>query len=209
MTELIIIGARHPNILRIVSDISSQGGKAYNVLGIVDNNWRNLDKTVYGCEVLGGFEELDKFPRDIRLVNVIAGSMAARRETTEYLISRGWMFETIVHPATSTEYVALGSGCIVYENALLQPFVSIGDHSVIASPASIGHETIVGSYVFIGPGSIIAGKVRIEDDAYVGLGAKVLPRLTLGSRCLIAAGAVVIKDVPPNSRVRGVPARPY
>lgn len=49
--------------------------------------------------------------------------------------------------------------------------------------------------------------VVIEDNAYVGSRAMVLPGVTLGRGCVVAAGSVVTRDVPPLAVVAGVPAR--
>lgn len=50
-------------------------------------------------------------------------------------------------------------------------------------------------------------RVVIEDDVWIGYRAMVLPGTTIGKGSIIAAGAVVTKDVPPYSIVGGVPAR--
>ena len=44
--------------------------------------------------------------------------------------------------------------------------------------------------------------------ALIGLGAKVLPGLSIGSHCTIAAGAVVTRNIPDNSKFAGIPAKP-
>ncbi len=49
--------------------------------------------------------------------------------------------------------------------------------------------------------------VTIGEDAYIGTQATILPGVTLGAGCIVAAGAVVTRDVPPGVRVAGVPAR--
>jgi len=53
----------------------------------------------------------------------------------------------------------------------------------------------------------VDGKIRIEDDAWIGAGAIILPNVTIGKGAVVGAGAVVIKDVPPYTVVAGVPAR--
>jgi len=49
--------------------------------------------------------------------------------------------------------------------------------------------------------------VIIEDDIWIGANAVVLPGVTIGHHSVVAAGAVVTKDVPPHSLVAGVPAK--
>ena len=53
----------------------------------------------------------------------------------------------------------------------------------------------------------IAGTVTIGADTLVGTGACVIPGIKIGSRCVIGAGAVVVRDVPDDTQVMGIPAR--
>jgi len=52
------------------------------------------------------------------------------------------------------------------------------------------------------------GKPTIEDRVDIGAGACILGHLTVGHDTIVGANSVVVKDVPPNSTVFGVPARP-
>jgi acetyltransferase-like isoleucine patch superfamily enzyme len=49
--------------------------------------------------------------------------------------------------------------------------------------------------------------VTIGDDVWIGANAIILPGVHIGQHCVIAAGAVVTKDVPDHSLVGGVPAK--
>lgn len=51
------------------------------------------------------------------------------------------------------------------------------------------------------------GKIEIKNNVYIGADAIIQFDVTIGERCIIAAGCVVTKDVRPNSVVAGVPAR--
>ena len=54
----------------------------------------------------------------------------------------------------------------------------------------------------------VRGRIVIEDDAWIGAGAIILPNVTVGEGAVVGAGAVVTRDVPPYTKVAGVPARP-
>ena len=54
---------------------------------------------------------------------------------------------------------------------------------------------------------IVLNPVRICKNAWIGANATILPGVTVGENAIVAAGAVVSKDVPPNTVVGGVPAK--
>ena len=54
---------------------------------------------------------------------------------------------------------------------------------------------------------LICREVVIKRNAYIGAGAIILPGVTIGESAIVAAGAVVTKDVPPRTVVAGVPAK--
>lgn len=49
--------------------------------------------------------------------------------------------------------------------------------------------------------------IVVGDDVYIGMRALIMPGVTIGNRCIIGAGSIVTRDVPPNTVVAGVPAR--
>ncbi len=55
--------------------------------------------------------------------------------------------------------------------------------------------------------NVVRGKVEVNDDAWIGAGAIILPNITIGRGAIVGAGAVVTKDVPDFTVVAGVPAR--
>lgn len=106
------------------------------------------------------------------------------------------------------EQVYIGEDLIVSEILEYRaPKVKIGDRVAIAqrvtlitsSDANWSHLTDL-----IAP---IQGEIRIEDDAWIGAGAIILPNITVGSMSIVAAGAVVTRDVSPHTVVAGVPAQ--
>ena len=55
--------------------------------------------------------------------------------------------------------------------------------------------------------SLVPGHIHIKKNAWIGAGATILPGVTIGENSVVAAGAVVSKDVPANTVVGGVPAK--
>lgn len=55
--------------------------------------------------------------------------------------------------------------------------------------------------------SLVPGHIHIKKNAWIGANATILPGVTVGENAIVAAGAVVSKDVPANTIVAGVPAK--
>lgn len=77
----------------------------------------------------------------------------------------------------------------------------------------IGETTIIGDNVTLYQGVTLGGTGKeqgkrhptIQDNVLIGAGAKVLGSFTIGENSKVAAGSVVLEEVPPNSTVVGVP----
>lgn len=105
--------------------------------------------------------------------------------------------------------------------------VIIGDHTRIGLHNTIIGPVTIGSNVNLAQGititalnhnfsetnkrideqGISTNAVTIDDDVWIGANAVILPGVKIGNHCVVAAGAVVTKDVPPHSLVAGVPAK--
>jgi serine O-acetyltransferase len=88
-------------------------------------------------------------------------------------------------------------------------FIDHGMGVVIGETTVIGNDVLLYQGVTLGGTGLQKGKRHptIGSNVVVGTGAKVLGNITVGDNSYIGANAVVIKDVPPNSTVVGVPGR--
>lgn len=78
---------------------------------------------------------------------------------------------------------------------------------VIHSRAYIGAHCMIGQWITIGGKSGSLGVPIIEDNVYIGPGAKILGNFTVGHDSIIGTNAVVMKNVEPYSMVADVPAK--
>lgn len=97
----------------------------------------------------------------------------------------------------------------------------IGLHNTIIGPVTIGHHVNLAQGITvtalnhnfsdvgrrIDEQGVSTRQVTIGDDVWIGANAVVLPGVSIGSHCVVAAGAVVTHDVPDHTVVAGVPSR--
>lgn len=106
-------------------------------------------------------------------------------------------------------------------DVLIGDFTRIGLHNTIIGPVTIGNHVNLAQGVTItalnhnfeditlriDQQGVSTNTVTISDDVWIGTNAVVLPGVTIGTHSVVAAGAVVTKDVPPYTIVAGVPAK--
>jgi acetyltransferase-like isoleucine patch superfamily enzyme len=106
---------------------------------------------------------------------------------------------------------SIGENCRINRGAnFLDPaYVRIGNNVVLSDCCLVGHDGSV-AMIFNAYGVSLeaVGKIDVRDNVFVGHGAIVLPGVTIGPNAIVAAGAVVTKDVLEGDVVGGVPAKP-
>ena len=108
-----------------------------------------------------------------------------------------------VGDVTIGDYTRIGIHCTV-----IGP-VCIGNHVNLAQGITVTalNHNFTDANSMIDEQGISTKPVIIDDDVWIGANAVILPGVTIGRHVVVAAGAVVTKDVPPYSLVAGVPAR--
>lgn len=113
------------------------------------------------------------------------------------------------------DQVEIGDNAVIMMGAVINIGAVIGSGTMIDMGAVLGGRATVGKNCHIGAGTVLAGVVEppsaqpviIEDDVVIGANAVVIEGVRVGKGSVVAAGAVVLEDVPPGVVVGGTPAR--
>jgi sugar O-acyltransferase (sialic acid O-acetyltransferase NeuD family) len=120
---------------------------------------------------------------------------AARRGVYESLKTTGYTLPTYINSTVQRwPETTFGDGCFIFENNVIQPFVSIGNNCVLWSGNHIGHHTRIGDHVFIASHAVVSGRCSIGDSCFVGVNATFRDGITIAPNCVIGAGAILLKD---------------
>ena len=113
------------------------------------------------------------------------------------------------------EQVSIGDNAVIMMGAILNIGAVVGPGTMIDMGAVLGGRATVGSRCHVGAGAVLAGVIEpasatpviVEDDVLIGANAVVIEGVRIGRGAVVAAGAVVVNDVPENAVVAGCPAR--
>jgi acetyltransferase-like isoleucine patch superfamily enzyme len=125
----------------------------------------------------------------------------------------------------------IGADCNIGDHAFVETGATIGDGVTVKNNVLIWKGVHIADYAFIGPNVVFTNDRRprsprmppmkqkalseedwlvetfVEEGASIGANATILPGIRLGRYCMVGAGSVVTKDVPPFTMVAGNPSR--
>ena len=134
-------------------------------------------------------------------------SPAVKRRYCSILEAKGARFVTLVHPtALVGPDVCIGEGSILCPFTQLSCDIQLGKHVTLGTFSGAGHDSRIGDWCPISGHCGINGNAILEEGVFLGSHACILPRTRVGAWAYIGAGSVVLRRVPPRTKVFGNPA---
>lgn len=116
-------------------------------------------------------------------------------------------WQTFIHPlAAVSPFAALGRGVIVTPSVVIAGDARLGDFVFFNSGAATGHDTVIESLVTLFPNSEVCGDCHVGEGTVLGIGAFVVPGVTLPAGTRVRAGALVWKSPDRAGLLSGNPA---
>jgi sugar O-acyltransferase (sialic acid O-acetyltransferase NeuD family) len=209
MKDIVIIGAGgFGREVKIIIDAINKETPTYNFLGYYDDT---IEKgtLVNNFPILGSVNELNNLNTEI-CVALGIGNPIAKSTIINNLINKLLYFPSLIHPSVfvSDDDVLIDDGCIICAGTIITCNIKIRRFVTLNLMCTVGHDTIIDDFASFMPSVNISGEVHIHEKVYVGTGAKIINKLTIGKETIVGAGAVVSKSLPDYCTAVGIPAKP-
>lgn len=167
-----------------------------------------VDLTVFGGELRAALDRDPAAKNPLKIMFLYPGFRALKSHRTAHLLHR---MRIPFLPDLLSQWTRQMTGIEIHPGAVIGKGFFI-DHGM---GVVIGETTVVGDQVTLYQGVTLGGNGKecgkrhptLGNRVVVGAGAKVLGNITIGDNVYIGANAVVVRDVPPNCTVVGVPGR--
>jgi sugar O-acyltransferase (sialic acid O-acetyltransferase NeuD family) len=135
------------------------------------------------------------------------GNPKHRKLLYDLMISYGGKGYALVSPKAIIGKInnRIAEASNIMSGVIITSDVDIKKGVLINLSVTVGHNTVIGEFSEICPNVSISGNCTIQNGVFIGTSATILPGITIGEGAVIAAGAVITKDVEPYTMVAGTP----
>lgn len=201
-SKLLIIGAGGHG--KVVAEIAMKMNR-WSEIAFLDNNESKRSSLKF--EVIGKSDDAFRFICGYDLF-VAIGDNRIREELQEKLEKAGASIPVLVHPQSIIgNDVSIGMGTVLMAGVIINCCSKVGKGCIVNTGATIDHDNVIEDFVHLSPGTHLAGNVRIGKGTWIGIGGLVSNNVSIITRSIIGAGAVVVKDINTAGTYVGVPAR--
>jgi len=206
MVRVLIIGAGgHAQVVADILFQMCQAGDSITPIGYLDDNPQLIGRKFLSLPVLGSLDDLSKIDHEAVIIGI--GDNRTRRDIFIALAACRESFVIALHPkAIIPPYVSIGQGSMICAGAIVNTGSRIGSNVILNTGCTVDHHNQIGDHVHIAPGVHLGGDVQIGEGTLVGIGATVIPHRSAGDWSMIGAGSVVTKNIPDKVLAAGIPA---
>ena len=205
--RLILVGggAFSRELINWVDDLVDLG-KSIPVTGFLDGNPEALFGVPCSVPYLGTISTYTPQVGDELLMAI--GDPKTKKSLYLELKSKGAAFASLIHPsAVVARSATLGEGVVICPQAFVSADAIVGILCAINGNSSVGHDVRLGNFSTLSSHVDLTGWVEVDECAFFGSGARVLPKVKIGFGCRIGAGAVVMRSVPAEKVMFAPPAK--
>jgi UDP-perosamine 4-acetyltransferase len=184
--------------------------KQVEIVGFLDDNEKKHGESLLGVKIIGGTANLAELVQQHRIEGAIAaiGPNKPRKMLNGRLRAVGLKIVQAIHPHVMLESPAhIGDGVILEMGAAVHTSATVGEGVFMGSATMVAHHSTIGEYTMISGGVAMGGGVTVGAFTLLGVGCNIRPHVHIGSNVIVGVGAAVVKDIPDNVVVAGVPAK--
>jgi sugar O-acyltransferase (sialic acid O-acetyltransferase NeuD family) len=205
MTDIYIIGAGGL-AKELINYIIDEKPRRYNILGVwADEKFNNSRyEPLYKGNLYEAAKQLT--PID-NLILAIAKPSVKRKVLTQIdpINKLNWL-TYVHHSAVVSSYADIGKGCVITPQTVVTSDAKLGKFVFINTGSAIGHDAVLGDYSTLYPNTEVCGDCTLGTDCVLGIGAFVLPGVSIASGTRVSAGSIVWSSFEEPALLTGNPA---
>ena len=178
----------------------------YNVVGFaVEREYRKRDE-LNGLPIVDFESVADRFPPDEHSVYVALVYTQLNRLRERLMGASKELGYSLASYISSQAFVwrnvEIGEHCFVFENNVVQPFVTLGNNVVLWSGNHIGHHSRIRDNCFISSHVVVSGSVDVGENSFLGVNSTLVNDISIGRDTWLGPNVTITRNVEPGSVYR-------
>jgi sugar O-acyltransferase (sialic acid O-acetyltransferase NeuD family) len=206
------LGAEYAWVAEEMNALADRTGMAFrpwHVLGYTDDAPEKRGDRLGPYEVHGTIQQTaEQFPGEDISFAVAVGDNITREQLACVAADMGWHPATLVHPSAIVAGNAqIGAGTYIAPGCVVCPRARVGNHVIVNTHVSVGHDSLLDDYAQVCPGARISGGCTVGKHAFLGSNASLTPGVVVGDGAVVGANSHAVRNIAPGITVIGCPAR--